>query len=120
MTGNATMTGRATGRLKNGPKYRFLALCSCWMVLYGPKRYLMIRAYRCVALDTPLAYNSGKKGLLGPKRALSSCRMALYGPIRWFMIRAYRCVALDTPLAYIRGKKIRGPPKGLLGPKRAL
>ena len=41
---------------KNGPKYRFLALCSCWMVLYGPKRYLMIRAYRCVALDTPLAY----------------------------------------------------------------
>jgi len=46
---------------KNGPKYRFLALCSCWMVLYGPKRYLMIRAYRCVALDTPLAYILEKK-----------------------------------------------------------
>ena len=57
MTGNATMTGRATGCLKkNGPKYRFLALFSCWMVLYGPKRYCMIRAYRCVTLDTPLAY----------------------------------------------------------------
>ena len=41
---------------KNGPKYRFLALFSCWMVLYGPKRYCMIRAYRCVALDTPLTY----------------------------------------------------------------
>ena len=50
------MTGRATGCLKNGPKYRFLALFSCWMVLYGPKRYCMIRAYRCVALDTPLTY----------------------------------------------------------------
>ena len=53
---------------KNGPKYRFLALCSCWMVLYGPKRYCMIRAYRCVALDTPLAYIRGKK-FGGPQRA---------------------------------------------------
>ena len=55
------MTGRATGCFKNGPKYRSLALFSCWMVLYGPKRYLMIRAYRCIALDTPLAYILEKK-----------------------------------------------------------
>ena len=57
------MTGRATGCLKNGPKYRFLALFSCWMVLYGPKRYCMIRAYRCVALDTPPIF---WKKMLGP------------------------------------------------------
>ena len=37
-------------------KKRFLAIFSCWMVLYGPKQCCMIRAYRCAALDTPLAY----------------------------------------------------------------
>ena len=42
---------------KIGPrKKRFLAILSCWMVLYGPKQCCMIRAYRCAALDTPLAY----------------------------------------------------------------
>ena len=38
------------------PEKRFLAIFSCWMVLYGPKQCCMIRAYRCAALDTPLAY----------------------------------------------------------------
>jgi len=57
MTGNATMTRRATGCLKKvAPEKRFLAIFSCWMVLYGPKQCCMIRAYRCAALDTPLAY----------------------------------------------------------------
>ena len=57
MTGNATMTRRATGCLnKSGPRKRFLAIFSCWIVLYGPKQCCMIRAYRCAALDTPLAY----------------------------------------------------------------
>merc|ERR1711983_225254 len=37
-------------------KKRFLAIFSCWMVLYGPKQCCMIRAYHCAALDTPLAY----------------------------------------------------------------
>ena len=41
---------------KSGPRKRFLAIFSCWMVLYGPKQCCMIRAYRCAALDTPLAY----------------------------------------------------------------
>ena len=36
-----------------GPKR---ALSSCWMALYGLIGWFMIRAYRCVALDTPLAY----------------------------------------------------------------
>ena len=57
MTGNATMTRRATGCLKKvAPEKRFLAIFSCWMVLYGPKQCCMIRAYSCAALDTPLAY----------------------------------------------------------------
>ena len=38
------------------PEKRFLAIFSCWMVLYGPKQCCMIRAYRCAALDTLLAY----------------------------------------------------------------
>ena len=37
-------------------KKSFLAIFTCWMVLYGPKQYCMIRAYRCAILDTPLAY----------------------------------------------------------------
>ena len=48
-----------------GPKW---ALFSCRMALYGPKRWFMIRAYRCVALDTPLAYIRNKK-FGGPQRA---------------------------------------------------
>ena len=67
MTGNATMTGRATGCLKkSGPRKRFLAIFSCWMVLYGPKQCCMIRAYRCAALDTPLAYIRKKIDLRPP------------------------------------------------------
>ena len=51
------MIGRATGCLKkSGPRKKVLAIFSCWMVLYGPKQCCMIRAYRCAALDTPLAY----------------------------------------------------------------
>merc|ERR1712020_866681 len=71
MTGNASMTGRATGCLKkSGPKHRFLTIFSCWMVLYEPKQCCMIRAYRCAALDTPLAYIRKKltPGPLGPKK----------------------------------------------------
>ena len=71
MTGNATMTGRATGCLKkSGPRKKVLAIFSCWMVLYGPKQCCMIRAYRCAALDTPLAYIRKKltQGPLGPKK----------------------------------------------------
>merc|ERR1712020_334847 len=41
---------------KSGPRKRFLAIFSCWMVLYAPKQCCMIRAYRCAALDTPLSY----------------------------------------------------------------
>ena len=49
---------------KSGLKYRFLAIFSCWMVSYGSKWCCKIRAYRCVALDTPLAYIREK--ILGP------------------------------------------------------
>ena len=67
MTRNETMTGRATGCLKkSGPKKRFLAIFSCWMVLYGPKQCCMIRAYHCAALDTPLAYIRKKIDLRPP------------------------------------------------------
>merc|ERR1711862_263322 len=90
MTGNATMTRRATGCLKkSGPRKRVLAIFSCWMVLYGPKQCCMIRAYRCAALDTPLAYiqkkidprppgaqKRAKKALLGPSTEKSECRAA--------------------------------------------
>ena len=76
------MIGRATGCLKkSGPRKKVLAIFSCWMVLYGPKQCCMIRAYRCAALDTPLAYirkkidprppgaqKRAKKALLGPKK----------------------------------------------------
>ena len=47
-------------------KKRFLAIFSCWMVLYGPKQCCMIRAYRCAALDTPLAYIRKKIDLRPP------------------------------------------------------
>ena len=67
MTGNATMSRRATGCLKKvAPEKRFLAIFSCWMVLYGPKQCCMIRAYRCAALDTPLAYIRKKIDLRPP------------------------------------------------------
>ena len=65
------MIGRATGCLKkSGPRKKVLAIFSCWMVLYGPKQCCMIRAYRCAALDTPLAYIRKKltPGPLGPKK----------------------------------------------------
>merc|ERR1711983_11502 len=51
---------------KSGPKKRFLAIFSCWMVLYGPKQCCMIRAYHCAALDTPLAYIRKKIDLRPP------------------------------------------------------
>ena len=99
MTGNATMTRRATGCLKkSGPrKKRFLAIFSCWMVLYGPKQCCMIRAYRCAALDTPLAYirekidprppgaqKRAKKALLEPSMTKSECTAAKPPKLRSF------------------------------------
>ena len=69
-------------------KKRFLAIFSCWMVLYGPKQCCMIRAYRCAALDTPLAYIrkknwpqapwGPKKGQKGPFGALD-VKIRMYG-----------------------------------------
>ena len=41
---------------KKWPQKKVLAIFSCWMVLYGPKQCCMMRAYRCAALVTPLAY----------------------------------------------------------------
>ena len=77
MTGNATMTRRATGCPR---KKRFLAIFSCWMVLYGPKQCCMIRAYRCAALDTPLAYIRKKIDPRPPVGARSAARRAVFRP----------------------------------------
>ena len=60
-------------------KKRFLAIFSCWMVLYGPKQCCMIREYRCAALDTPLAYIR-KKIDPRPPRAQKRAKKALLGP----------------------------------------
>ena len=98
MTGNATISRRATGCLKKvAPEKRFLAIFSCWMVLYGPKQCCMIRAYRCAALDTPLAYiwkkidprppgaqKRAKKALLGPSTEKSECTAAKPPKLRSF------------------------------------
>ena len=92
------MIGRATGCLKkSGPRKKVLAIFSCWMVLYGPKQCCMIRAYRCAALDTPLAYirkkidprppgaqKRAKKALLGPSTEKSECRAAKPPKLRSF------------------------------------
>ena len=62
MTGNATMTRRATGCLKKvAPEKKVFG-----HFLYGLKQCCMFRAYRCAALDTPLAYIR-KKLTLGPQ-----------------------------------------------------
>ena len=78
-------------------KKRFLAIFSCWMVLYGPKQCCMIREYRCAALDTPLAYirkkidprppraqKRAKKALLGTSTEKSECRAAKPPKLRSF------------------------------------
>ena len=64
------------------PEKRFLAIFSCWMVLYGPKQCCMIRAYRCAALDTPLTYIRKKKtpGPLGPKKGPYGRSGAVFWP----------------------------------------
>ncbi len=81
MTGNATMTRRTTGCLKKvAPEKRFLAIFSCWMVLYGPKQCCMIRAYRCAALDTPLAYIWKKIDPRPPVGGRSAARRAVFWP----------------------------------------
>ena len=80
MTGNATMTRRDTGCLKkSGPGKKVFAIFSCWMVLYGPKQCCMIRAYRCAALDTPLAYIR-KKINPRPPGAQKRAKWPLGGP----------------------------------------
>ena len=56
--------------IKGPQKKRFLAIFSCWMVLYGPKQCCMIRAYRCAALDTPLAYIRKK---IDPRPPVGGC-----------------------------------------------
>ena len=92
------MTRRATGCLKKvAPEKRFLAIFSCWMVLYGPKQCCMIRAYHCATLDTPLAYGRkkidprppgaqkrAKKALLGPLTEKSECTAAKPPKLRSF------------------------------------
>ena len=83
--------------IKVAPEKRFLAIFSCWMVLYGPKQCCMIRAYRCAALDTPLAYirkkidprppgaqKRAKKALLGPSTEKSECTAAKPLKLRLF------------------------------------
>ena len=78
-------------------KNRVLAIFSCWMVLYGPKKCCMIRAYCCAALDTPLAYiwkkidprppgaqKRAKKALLGPSTEKSECMAAKALKLRSF------------------------------------
>merc|ERR1711944_227189 len=82
MTGNATMTRRATGCPR---KKRFLAIFSCWMVLNGPKQCCMIRAYRCAALDTPLAYIRKKIDPRPPVGARSAARRAVFRPLGRFL-----------------------------------
>ncbi len=72
---------------KVAPEKRFLAIFSCWMVLHGPKQCCMIRAYRCAALDTPLAPwgpKRAKKALLGPSTEKSECRAAKPPKLRSF------------------------------------
>ena len=90
--------GELQGAQKKWPqKKRFLAIFSCWMVLYGPKQCCMIREYRCAALDTPLAYirkkidprppraqKRAKKALLGPSTEKSECRAAKPPKLRSF------------------------------------
>merc|ERR1712074_369357 len=69
---------------KSGPRKRLLAIFSCWMVLYGPKQCCMIRAYRCAALDTPLAYIRKKIDPQAPTRwpfGPSAGRFPATGPI---------------------------------------
>merc|ERR1711983_748120 len=61
-------------------KKRFLAIFSCWMVLYGPKQCCMIRAYRCAALDTPLAYIRKKIDPRPPVGGRSAARRAVFRP----------------------------------------
>ena len=75
------MIGRATGCLKkSGPRKKVLAIFSCWMVLYGPKQCCMIRAYRCAALDTPLAYIRKKIDPRPPVGGRSAARRAVFRP----------------------------------------
>ena len=62
------------------PEKRFLAIFSCWMVLYGPKQCCMIRAYRCAALDTPLAYIRKKIDPRPPVGGRSAARRAVFRP----------------------------------------
>ena len=66
--------------IKVAPEKRFLAIFSCWMVLYGPKQCCMIMAYRCAALDTPLAYIRKKIDLRPPVGGRSAARRAVFRP----------------------------------------
>ncbi len=62
------------------PEQRFLAIFSCWMVLYGPKQCCIIRAYRCAALDTPLAYIRKKIDPRPPVRGRSAAQRVVFRP----------------------------------------
>ncbi len=66
--------------IKVAPEKRFLAIFSCWMVLYEPKQCCMIRAYRCTALDTPLAYIRKKIDPRSPVGGCSAARRAVFQP----------------------------------------
>ena len=65
---------------KSGPRKRFLAIFSLWMVLYGQKQCCMITAYRCAALDTPLAYIRKKIDPRPPVGGRSAARRAVFRP----------------------------------------
>ena len=66
--------------IKVAPEKRFLAIFTCWMVLYGPKQCCMIRAYRCAALDTPLAYIRKKIDPRPPVGGCSAAQRVVFGP----------------------------------------
>ena len=83
------------------------------MVLYGPKQCCMIRAYRCAALDTPVAYIWKKltPGPLGPKKGPygpSGGRFLATGPdfgpkIRFLLFHPGFCQwPVCTPRRYLR------------------
>ena len=119
---------------------KVLAIFSCWLVLYGPKRCCMIRAYRCVALDTCLYCHlpilernfSGsphgamelkgmaKRGYLGPLAATKSPYIRSKCVVTMSPTRLVQLAVVWTksgPLGL--SEDLRGPQKSLLGPKRA-
>ena len=95
---------------KSGPrKKRFLAIFSCWMVLYGPKQCCMIRAYRCAALDTLLAYIRKKIDPRPPgvqKCGHSVEKKLIFGPKMQFLARNSFC--LDTSYKLFVTMTVRG------------